>query len=303
MAAPDNSRYPALAEASGKQAGDFGAVAPQVSQAAGQLANQRLWQILATMFAGGALARGGLGAARLATNPGSGFEPSPTSQTVHMPAPGDEEEEKYSSLIEKDAAEPGSEGLLAPLANLTKGWTSMPASHRGKSWPATFMSWLKGSQARTPSEIPAYYPLAALAAAGGLAGGYGLTDKVLDSRRSAETETQLDRAKKRYMEAMSTTEKLGKSTLDETLDELADMCLDDSEKQAEFNPWGAAGVTSGGLMAYMLMSALASGKLSHDFFKSRGQASISEEALRRRAKERAGGVSPLQFIPDAPQVA
>jgi hypothetical protein len=55
------------------------------------------------------------------------------------------------------------------------------------------------------------------------------------------------------------------------------------------------GQLGGAAMSYALLSALLSGKLSYDYFKKRSQKSVSEEAFRRRAKERAGGMSPIHL--------
>ena len=79
------------------------------------------------------------------------------------------------------------------------------------------------------------------------------------------------------------------------LDELAELATAGPEKTAAFSDIG--GVATSVLLSYAVLSAMASGKLSYDYFKKRNQRLVAEEALKRRSKERFGGVTPIYLTP------
>jgi len=64
------------------------------------------------------------------------------------------------------------------------------------------------------------------------------------------------------------------------------------------DPFERGANTLAGLwLAYALLTGGAAGKASYDFFRKRDNAAVTEEALRRRAQQRAGGQLPLYTVP------
>jgi hypothetical protein len=87
------------------------------------------------------------------------------------------------------------------------------------------------------------------------------------------------------------------------LDDIADTCIPEMEKLAKGSPWipdpvERGGSTLAGLVAmYAVLAAAATGKGSYDFFRKRDDSKVTEEAMRRRARQRAGGVPPMYAMP------
>jgi len=263
-----------------------------------------MWQALLASLGIGAMGRAGLGATRMMAGDDT-FEPSPTSQVVSMARPGDEEE-KYAGLREKAADSVNrptgleTSGPVGTLSKLTKNlpW-NMPLERRTHALPQSASDLAWGSQAQTPAGIPMFWPLMLAAGGGGLYGGYKLVDVLLDARRKAETQSKLDTAEDRYTDLLKQSVD---TQLEAELDELAELATQPAMEKEAASFWDPAGSAGGGMMAYALLSALVSGKLSYDYFKNRNQQSVAQEAMRRRSKERTGGVAPIELVPE-PSIA
>jgi len=132
----------------------------------------------------------------------------------------------------------------------------------------------------------------------------GVKDALLDWRRKSEQEGELDANRAEYERLL--TEAMTKHSADDAgieaaLDELAELVhAPAAEKQAKLTDFPSK--LTGVATAYALLAALASGKLSYDYFKERNNRAVTEAALERRAKERTGGVAPIYLQP-SPEIA
>lgn len=127
-----------------------------------------------------------------------------------------------------------------------------------------------------PSRIP-WFPLAAAGVgAGGLYGGYKLTDMLLDKRRQADLDRELEESRREYELALR-----GGSKLATELDRLCD----EAEKRAWISP-DLAGPTAGTAMTLLGALSLGSGLLAYDITKGRQPADVLREAKRRQARAR-----------------
>ena len=287
MEAQNSSPYGALATVDTEKTALFEGVlhgSPAEGRAAGLQANNEIWKLLLLSLGGGAAARGALGLSHM-FQPKSDYVPTPSYQAVDMPVPAhEEEEEKAASDV---------------LADTYKALTNLTSGPWGKS--VAF-----GKGATEPAGVPAFWPLAGLASIGGGIAGWKGTDAVLDRRRKAEIDDELQQAREEYAQLLAATmAKHGEAVIEDALDELADAVTAPREKRAAPTVMDGAGMAGGWLATYALLSALMSGKLSYDYFRKRNQKSIAEEALKRRAKERSGGVSPIYLqakeLPAAPK--
>jgi hypothetical protein len=73
-------------------------------------------------------------------------------------------------------------------------------------------------------------------------------------------------------------------------------------KTSDDSPWEYAKNTAGGLgslyLTFALLSALGAGGHAYSYFNNRSQRKVMEKALRRRAKERRGGMAPIYLTPE-----
>lgn len=280
MEAQQTSPYAALKKtAAGKGGWGAGWLYPTPGQAqnAGLDANEGIWRLILLSAGLGAAGRAGLGLAHL-MQPAPSYNPTPSYQRVGI-ATADEDEKQA-------ADDPFSQGVdwLAGLTEKAFPWGKTPFFGRGAS---------------SAGAVPAYLGIGIPAASLAMMGSWGLTDKVLDWRRKQELNNRLQAARSEYQRLLN--EALVKHSADEDgieaeLDELADIVTAGEEKTA-FTLTDAPGYAGGALTAYALLSLLGSGLASYNFFRSRNQRTIAEEALKRRAKERAGGVAPLYLEP------
>jgi len=259
-----------------------GDIDPAESRRSGQAANAEMWKWILTAAGAGMLGRSGLGLMRL-MKPTSDFRPSPSYQSVGMPTTQDKKEEKLGH--DKQAA-----GPVEALYDKLKSTTS------GLPWGE---NWFMGKGSTSPYTVPALWAAGMPAAMIAGYGGWSAVDKTLDWRRKQERQTELEDAKAEYEQLLRDT--MGKHSADAAgieaeLDELVDMAFNSTtEKTADVTDWRNTGMSV--LLSYAVLSALASGKLSYDYFKKRNQTSIAEEAMKRRSKERTGGVSPIYLQP------
>ena len=279
MEAQPNSRYAALATL--VKAGNIVSPSAATSVRSGQMANAEMWKWIMSAAGLGMLGRGAVGLGRLA-KPSTDFRPSPSYQPVDVVLPEEEEEEKFAH--DKEAGGP----VGAAYDKLTDMTSGLPW---GKNW-------FFGKGSTSPMTVPALWTLGMPGAMLAGYGGWSGVDKLLDSRRQSELEGEQTQVKKQYEQLLrETMAKHGDDAagLEADLDELADMAFDGPEKTAELTDWRNTGASMA--LSYAVLSALASGKLSYDYFKKRNQRTVAEEALKRRAKERTGGVSPIYLQP------
>jgi len=237
-----------------------------------------MWQMILALAGAGMLGRTALGFMEN-MRPAPTFEPSPSFQQVDIPLPNEEEEQKKAA---------DSSNLYDKLVNTTSGlpW--------GESW-----FWGKGSS--TPGTVPALWTIGAPSAILAGFGGWKLVDAIMDWRRKSQLENELSGKKREYarlLEETTSKHASDEAGIEAELDELADMATRGVEKSAAVTDAWNAGLSA--LLFYSVLSSLMGGKLSYDYFKKRNQRRIAEEALRRRAKERFGGVTPvhLQAVPE-----
>lgn len=270
MEAQQTSPYADLEKASGLFSGT-----PEQAQSATDQANNDVLKWLMYATAAGLLGRSAVGMSHLMQRDrDTQVAPSYQPVDVQLPAP-EEEEEKFASDI-GDAFKRG-------YGNV-EGWLrdALP-------WGS---NWFWGEGATEPWGIPAYYPLVGGAAIGGGYGGWKLADMMADWGHKQQRKDELARAQEEYEQLLQETmAKHGSDdVIEQELEELADLV---TEKQANLGtPSDWLGAGTGAWTLYAILAALGSGKLTYDYFKQRNQADVTEEALRRRAKERTGGVAP-----------
>ena len=275
MEAQDSSRYEGLR---GLDKTAFLGVDPIKNDAARNLANKKLWQFILMGLGIGIGGRGALGAMRLGTKDDTPAQPN--YQQVDLLVPPDEQQEKLSSFTPEW------------LENLSGKLFASGA------WKNPLMRNFFGSTAESLYEVPALWALGLPAAAAAGYGGYKGTDVVFDKLRQSEQSSELDAAREQYTRLVEET--LGKQasveTIEEELDDLADMCLAPPEKRAA-NVYTPLNYAQGLLATWAVLSAMASGKISYDYFKQRGDVSTSAAALEQRRKERTGGTPPVFLAP------
>jgi hypothetical protein len=252
--------------------------------AAGPQANAQMWKWIIGAAGAGMLGRAGLGIMHM-MQPKSKLDPAPSFQRVGVAMPQKEDEEKIAGMSE----------VTNWLEKLTAG------SYDNSNW------W-RGSQASTASGVPNLYAMGVPAAvASGVAGWKGV-DMIADNREQQAVKSELEKAKEDYQHLLSET--MSKHSADAEgieaeLDELAELVAGQEKQAFEWwkghNPADWLGRIGGGTAAYAIIAALASGKLSYDYFRKRNQKGIAEDALQRRSKERSGGVSPIYMQPAAPK--
>lgn len=274
MAVHETSPYAALREY--KSAGTD-SVETQVAK---NLASRRIWEMIVGGLGVGAVGRGIIGLPWLFRK---SYRPEPSAQNVPIFLPKEEDPDEQLAALAEKTADDG--GVLGPLFH--KDWGSAP------------LNWFFGKNMTSPWAIPALWTLGFGGLLGGTAAGYKGLDALLHSAHKQELKGELRQTRNQYKQIVNRllSKQSASRSMEEDLDELADLYM---EKKAIPN-WihNVGGFTGGAALTYALLSALLSGKLSYDYFKKRSQRAISEEALRRRSKERFGGMTPISLSPTA----
>lgn len=178
-----------------------------------------------------------------------------------------------------------------PQSLLQEHYVEVPAPRRekrssgeeswlGQAWQGftqPFSDAWQGSVSH-PARIPWFPPAAAGVGAAGLYGGYKLTDKLLDQRRQADLDQELEESRREYELALR-----GGSKLAEELDRLCD------EMEKRSSDWlspDLAGPTAGTALTLLGTLGLGSGLLAYDMAKGRRPADVLQEAKRRQARAR-----------------
>ena len=168
-------------------------------------------------------------------------------------------------------------------------------------------SFLAGDMASTKGGMPWYGPSMLFAGLGGLAAGWKGMDYLLDKRREAERQRELENARQDFHDALlsqydkpldspsgsvnvkpklkkageeSTMEKVGQE-LDRRFDQFSGLV----EKQGI--DWGnLAGGATGMYGMYAGLTGLLAGAVAYDKFKKRSRGAIIDKALQRRERRR-----------------
>jgi len=276
-----------------------------VANAQNQSAEYMVRLILAALGAG-VVGRSALGAYQMFNQPKipqlSGGRRNITLD-VASKAP-DEDEEKLARV----------EGIPQPeAANLLEGarnWvdrTLMSVKPEQVTGNPGILGFLQGAKHESPWSNPMTYgvgvPLALLA----LYGGYKGTDKLLDSRRQAELDDELEEAKQKYQQLIADQGKT--ASVDESLDEMAatsDRLMEKLAQEplqapepsgaASYVPkpvWNLGGAATALPLGWALLAALLTGKLSYDYVRSRSPDVITEKAVKERERKRSAPASYL----------
>jgi len=269
METQTNSPYEALTKAANPL--------PATAQQYQQMASQRMVDMILAALGAGVLTRGAIGATRFMGNLGrKAPRPSPYAQQIDIPGLARERDEE-----EKVASTQFREGWTGDIArwlyeNLMKGDGFMQG----------------GGVARNLWEIPAVGAFGLPAAALAGAAGYKGTDAILDWRRKSEKKKELADAQREYEDVIR--QSFSKQSNEELLDEIADAIFEKEAGAGELIRRGAQTAT-GAYGGAALLAALLSGKLTYDWFRKRDEQAVTEEAMRRRARQRAGGLPPAHF--------
>lgn len=160
-----------------------------------------------------------------------------------------------------------------------------PSSPITQAWAPSPSVGLAGDDASTKSGIPLYLPLMGAALAGGLYGGYKLTDLLLGKRQQAEKEDELESAKKRYRHAItsqytpSQVEKWSSADVGIKLDALYKTFVKQGLSDALGTALGLYGLFGGAL-------ALGTGVGTYKYLKARTPEARLKKIIEQRARER-----------------
>lgn len=204
-----------------------------------ELAQTQLWRLGLLSLGLGAGARGTQGLIGLWQRNSQG-EDKPEKHTIFLQPPGHKTAED--------------EGIMASIAR-------------------PFKDAING-QGTVPGSLPWFYPAALAAGAGGMYGGYQIADHLMDARRRAAIQKELDDAKQVYEEALAGQSKLGQA-LDKACDKL--------EKTA-MNSADYAGMGMGSVLALLGTMGLLAGKTTYDIAKKSRPSSILDKAKEQRRR-------------------
>lgn len=162
-------------------------------------------------------------------------------------------------------------------------------------------NFLAGDAASSKAGVPWYGPAMMLTGLAGLGLGWKGVDSVLQARRRAETEDELNKARQDFHDALlsqydkplrasgktaadSTMRAVG-TGLDEAFQTLTQLFTQPLTKQAV--DWGnLGGATLGGYGMYAGLSGLLTGALIYDKMQKRSRRAVLEKALQRRQRRR-----------------
>ncbi len=176
-----------------------------------------------------------------------------------------------------------------------------PAAAPGRVLKAA--GFLAGDAASGKAGVPWYGPAMLATGLAGLGMGWKGVDAALQSRRRAETEEELDQARRDFHDALlsqyarplqgagaekvsadSTMRRVGRG-LDEAFHALNDLLTGPPTKQA-FDLANAGGAALGGYGMYAGLSGLLTGALIYDKVQKRSRRAVLEKALQRRQRRR-----------------
>lgn len=263
---------------------------PSTSGQTQREANLQLWKLILASGGLGMLGGSALGLGKLLTQ-NKPYTPDPSYQSVDVMLP----EKKKKANIEKLAKE-GARGLAEILADATQ-----------KYWPKSndLLGRFFGSQSTSLADVPAFWTLGTLGGLGAGYAGFKGTHDIVDSLRKRELDANLQKTRDEYADFVRKN-LANKHASDEEIETELDQLVTECEKRGAGESWWdwmtnlpthAVNYGASAYIPYALLSALATGKISYDYFKKRSPEKIQEEALQRRAKERYGGTTPIYLEP------
>jgi hypothetical protein len=222
----------------------------------------------------------------------AGRDPKPAARPLALPIPVPVTLPRRRKSAQA-ADEPGPLGRLARYIT-----TQVPWMHQ----PGTLSGWQNPNMA----DKSWVYPAGAAAAAGGLYGGYKLTDFILDRTKKREQESELERARRDYQEALMGQYPPKAASAGDALDALYEASR---EKRANLVTRTLAGLpetVAGELPPWLVGTALTgmgtlavgSGLASYNWARDHSQTKALEEAIRRRQEQLAAQSPPsLMAVP------
>jgi len=183
----------------------------------------------------------------------------------------------------------GGRGIIGLLNLLRKNMTPEQSSVPGPTTIQVFSEddkepkmagFLDGGSAKTVAGVPWAMPASFAAGAGGLYGGWKLMDYLMDKRRKADVEAEVEAAKKEYEQALlADAESKVASDLGSDLDELYDAI----EKRS-IDIGDLAGQATGMYGIYGGASGLAAALMMYNWGKQRQNRTLLEKALKKRRR-------------------
>ena len=170
----------------------------------------------------------------------------------------------------------------------------------------SFTGWLFGDMASTKAGIPLYGPAMLGVGLGGAALGWGGMDRLLDARRKAEQDVELENARSQFHQALMSQydkpiaalpkkkeEKKAEDALMEKvgqdLDRLWGKCaniLNNYQLKQGLDFANLGGMAAGGYGVYAGLSGLLTGSLVYNALKKRSQQAVLEKAIQKRDRRR-----------------
>lgn len=204
------------------------------------------------------------------------------------------------------AAGAGARGLIglirmlrentAPPKKTRSGPTLLPLPYPAEPKMASYLSdVLSGNLAGDKTGIPAYMPAATLAGVAGLGLGWKGLDSVLASRRKAEQDEEMEKARSEFHDALigqykkpisthpGLMSKKSEDAIGENLDAAFDVFQETFSKQS-LDLSNLAGQAAGGYGVYAGLSGLLAGSLVYDKIQKRSRGAVLQKALQRRQR-------------------
>jgi len=244
--------------------------------------------VVGLSLAGGVAGRLGLSAARSLQPKALPYDVAPEANIIKMKSYKHEEDEEDDVSPYKKVASFNPIQILADLIH--KGDPANPGESTG-ILSGNKNPHITGGNATGSMGLFGTAPAWASIPLGlaGLYGGWKLTDYVMDKRRKAELEEELEDVKSRYDSVASSAFSKDSSadmSVDETFDKLAEFMTQPSLTKQADNPIdtisGIGGAAVGVGATYAVLAALLAGYGSHSLFSGRSRRKLIEDALKER---------------------
>lgn len=169
----------------------------------------------------------------------------------------------------------------------------------------------KGTNARTEQHIPWYLPGIIGGGLLGGVGGYALSDSIIDKKRKADLQTEVDAAKEEYQQALLANYQPGQipvqknasvASVGAQLDRIADLLgiSEDTPMEKVAGLEQILGRTLGLYGSVALPAALLAGMASYGYTRSRSSDKLLEKALKQRERDRISRRPPeIMAVPES----
>lgn len=177
----------------------------------------------------------------------------------------------------------------------------VPLPYPTEALPAKAASfdWIGGGNAVTTGQHPLLIPGATLAVLGGGALGYKGVDALLDARRKAEREQQLEQERQNFQKSLLSLYPQKVAALDAALDGLEAELAGHAAKRASIGELSAGPVVGLGL-TYAALAGLAGAGAGYNYAQRHSQRAVLDRAVAEREKRRAlNAPDPLYAVPVA----